>query len=179
MPPFNFDSSISRVGPPEPNPAQSPRRTPGRAQSPQSRADNASPGAKPITGKVYALKDGSGYVALASDGSYCRVDAGSGHHADRKGPANEHAYLKDPGQAAASSHATRALIVQRPRCRDRLPGPSFHAERGVAAELNHSCGPKPGPAFAGMASGTPAVFRMEDRPGAHLTLACSSLPCTH
>lgn len=32
-----------------------------------------------FTGRVYALKDGSGYAALASDGSYYRVDAGSGH----------------------------------------------------------------------------------------------------
>ncbi|HEY9111926.1 MAG TPA: hypothetical protein VIM92_09160 [Rhodanobacteraceae bacterium] len=35
--------------------------------------------AQPITGKVYALKDGSGYAALASDGSYYRVDIGNGH----------------------------------------------------------------------------------------------------
>lgn len=34
---------------------------------------------QPITGKVYALKDGSGYAALASDGHYYRVDAGRGH----------------------------------------------------------------------------------------------------
>lgn len=38
----------------------------------------AKPAATP-TGKVYALKDGSGYVALASDGNYYRVDGGSGH----------------------------------------------------------------------------------------------------
>lgn len=39
--------------------------------------DDAS--ALPITGKVYALKDGSGYVALASDGHYYKLDtAGSG-----------------------------------------------------------------------------------------------------
>lgn len=79
MPPINIDISIPRVGPPDPNPAQHPRRTAGRAQPPRSRADNASSSAKPITGKVYALKDGSGYVALASDGSYYRVDADSGH----------------------------------------------------------------------------------------------------
>lgn len=37
------------------------------------------PAVAPITGKVFALKDGSGYAALASDGSYYRVDVGSGH----------------------------------------------------------------------------------------------------
>lgn len=34
---------------------------------------------QPITGKVFALRDGSGYAALASDGNYYRVDVGHGH----------------------------------------------------------------------------------------------------
>ncbi len=37
------------------------------------------PAVPPITGQVFALKDGSGYAALASDGNYYRVDAGGGH----------------------------------------------------------------------------------------------------
>ncbi|HKU80275.1 MAG TPA: hypothetical protein VJQ42_10550 [Rhodanobacteraceae bacterium] len=40
---------------------------------------------QPITGKVFALKDGSGYAALASDGNYYRVDAGDGLTFSRAG----------------------------------------------------------------------------------------------
>src|SRR6185437_8836864 len=50
--------------------------------APRPQTPAAQPGSKPlqpITGKVYALKDGSGYAALASDGHYYRVDTGRGH----------------------------------------------------------------------------------------------------
>ena len=40
---------------------------------------------QPITGKVFALKDGSGYAALASDGNYYRVDADNGLTFSRSG----------------------------------------------------------------------------------------------
>src|SRR5690348_12827999 len=40
---------------------------------------------QPITGKVFALKDGSGYAALASDGNYYRVEDGSGLTFSRAG----------------------------------------------------------------------------------------------
>lgn len=46
----------------------------GSSASPRAPAAPA-----PFTGKVYALKDGSGYVAFSGDGRYYRVEVGSGH----------------------------------------------------------------------------------------------------
>ena len=40
---------------------------------------------QPITGRVFALRDGSGYAALASDGNYYRVDPGNGLTFSRAG----------------------------------------------------------------------------------------------
>lgn len=36
------------------------------------------PGSEPVPGRIYALKDGSGYVALASDGHYYKLEPGGG-----------------------------------------------------------------------------------------------------
>ena len=58
------------------------------AGSPDATRPPAPKGGKPpqpITGKVFALKDGSGYAALASDGNYYRVDAGEGLTFSRAG----------------------------------------------------------------------------------------------
>lgn len=64
MPPINITPlGAAPDGPRPQTPAAQPRSKP----------------LQPITGKVYALKDGSGYAALASDGHYYRVDAGRGH----------------------------------------------------------------------------------------------------
>jgi hypothetical protein len=51
----------------------------GLSDAPRAPARQGGHPPQPITGKVFALKDGSGYAALASDGNYYRVDAGSGH----------------------------------------------------------------------------------------------------
>ncbi|HEX5954240.1 MAG TPA: hypothetical protein VFY94_13785 [Rhodanobacteraceae bacterium] len=53
------------------------------APRPPAHQDGKPP--QPITGKVFALKDGSGYAALASDGNYYRVDAGNGLTFSRAG----------------------------------------------------------------------------------------------
>lgn len=49
------------------------------------------PAAESITGKVYALKDGSGYVALATDGHYYKLDPGGGGltYASASGPVDK------------------------------------------------------------------------------------------
>lgn len=75
--------------PPAPH-ARAARKLPGRhagdapADGPGPRHAKAAPKPEPaapvrITGKVFALRDGSGYAALGSDGKYYRVDGGAGH----------------------------------------------------------------------------------------------------
>ena len=57
----------------------------GLPDAPHQSARQGGKPPQPITGKVFALKDGSGYAALASDGNYYRVDAGSGLMFSRAG----------------------------------------------------------------------------------------------
>jgi len=57
----------------------------GLPDTPRQPAPQGGKPPQPITGKVFALKDGSGYAALASDGNYYRVDAGNGLTFSRAG----------------------------------------------------------------------------------------------
>ena len=57
----------------------------GLSDAPRPPAQHGGKPPQPITGKVFALKDGSGYAALASDGNYYRVDAGDGLTFSRAG----------------------------------------------------------------------------------------------
>lgn len=50
---------------------------PGTDKSPTQPSKHAAP--VHITGRIFALRDGSGYAALGSDGHYYRVDGGAGH----------------------------------------------------------------------------------------------------
>lgn len=95
------------------------------------RADGAPPAPEPnaavrITGKVFALRDGSGYAALGSDGHYYRVDGG-GH-----GPAYAHSGgFVDASQVNVARGPVSAVELDAggkpaPDAGGRAPGPAPH-----------------------------------------------------
>lgn len=97
----------------------------------------AAPASEPATGKVYALKDGSGYVALASDGHYYRLEAGASGmvFASASGPVDTanvdvtHGPVRSMQRAAVTHPAARASHDT------VLPEPGGHAEAGAGTRL--------------------------------------------
>jgi hypothetical protein len=57
----------------------------GLPDAPRPPAQQGGNPQQPITGRVFALRDGSGYAALASDGNYYRVGTGNGLMFSRAG----------------------------------------------------------------------------------------------
>lgn len=88
-------------------PALATRRAmaPGKGQSPALPGHHpTSDRPRPITGTVYALRDGSGYVTRAGDGHYYRVEGGRGQgliHARTGGGVDES--LVDVGRGPVSA----------------------------------------------------------------------------
>lgn len=133
----------------------SPHAHEGRSGEPGARraADPhaAPPASEPVSGKVYALKDGSGYVALASDGHYYKLEPGGGGvtYAAASGPVDTSMVDVTHGPvrrmpSTAGPHAAKA-----PPQDAHLPG---RGDGDAAASRLHRTTPPPKGSTAGAAA---------------------------
>lgn len=116
-----------------------------------------------ITGKVFALRDGSGYAALGSDGNYYRVDGGAGHglaHARSGG-------FVDASMVNVAGGPVSAVQLDAGRAAG--PTPPHGADAGRPDPVPRSAAPEspsdsalPGPHAAALADPQHAASRSQD-----------------